>query len=548
MIVAQDNLLSSRCTLCPNGCEISLVQAGPDTWKSEYPLNDGGGVCPRGSALGELLCHRNRIMQPARRVSGKLWRIDFSAAWTQILLAVTNNRIAFLLDGTVSCEQMTEAANWCRAWGNAEICFVIEPADEQLLLGIETSGAEYLCDDELASCDGFVIIGDAFAANPTCARGVFETRKQKPKTPIVVIDPASGTAAKFATHRVDTAPGMELQALTSLAAVARVGRDASGEKTASPSVQAAGKAIARCKRLAVLIAAEYGRSNAWQRIGHLAGKLAEAFGGGVGPQTVGANALAAVRLAKKLGAISLASGLLSDGVCVAIGCDVSGMLGRRDLEIFAAAAALPNVTTDCAEVVLPLAMAGELGGTYLFSGAKKAQVAPLIPPPAGVPTPVQIVAGVAKAARIPKPEAPDFDALEPVTIDPAAESLATIDPPKLALLLGRQAKYAGCGALTAHSSWQSWEQPCPDVRVSQADARRMNLKNLTLVTVCTGDKSLDARLRISPELPAGTIVLPEGLPQTRALVPCFLDSDNDTVFALPAAVSLTQLPAKEVNE
>jgi len=540
VVEAQETIqAAARCTLCPAGCELALAREGAQIWRTEYPLTDSAGLCPRGAALGELLGHHRRIVEPARRSDGQLQRIDMPSALREILDAASDG-LTIMLGANIPCQQLAAAAHWCENWQGVKLCFVIEPADEQLLLGTEAGGAKYLGDDELSDCDGFLIIGDAFAANPICARGVFDRRKAEPRTPIVVIDPAAGTAAKFATHKVDIPPGMEFAALS---AVASPGQGTADWMTAAA---AAAKAIAGCKRLAILIAAEYGRTDAWRQIGFAAGKLAASHGGGVAPQTVGANALAAVRLAAKFHTISLAKAMSSPGLRIAVGCDVAGMLGYDGsrANIFAAAAPLPNRTTDSTRIVLPVAMECEMGGTYLLAGGRQCEVSPLLAPPAAVPSPAELVAALAGAAGVAKPDISSSVPLERAAVDPPVASRAASDKPGPVLLFTRQATHAGCGELTGWGSWQISEGALPQLSISPADAREMKLKNLSTVTVRTeGDgKShpveIQARLRVAPELRPGVMVISEGWARARTLNPCTMDTESGAAAA-PVTVSVS---------
>ena len=532
---------SPRCTLCPAGCELGLAQAGPDRWRSEYSLRDSGGLCARGSAIGELLGHARRIRTAACRTAGRAETLPLEAALRKCLSAADDKEIIILLDGNVPCEQMRTAAAWCNDWPKAQLCFAIEPADEQLLLGVEASGADYLAGEDLAECDAFLIIGDVFAANPTCSRGLLDRRKANARTPVVVIDPAGGSAAKFATHRVRVDPGMEFAALASIASAVGVETQMGAGQAIDAAAEAAGT-IAGSKRLGVLIAAEYGRAAPWRQIGYLAGMLAKAKGGSVAPQTAGANALAAVRLAAKLGTISLAKAVADPSAArVVVGCDILGMLGRSDLAILAAAAPLPNRTTAAAEFVLPVAMAGEMAGTYLLQGARSVEVAPLLAPPAGVPSPAELIGALAAEAGVAKPSAAP-DASPPQRIElpaPAAPAGPQESPTPPALLLARSAIHAGCGALTGHGSWQRTVEETPTLRVSPAWAEKMNLANLAIVNVRVGDGSLQARVRIAPELQGQAVVLAEGLPQARALMPSRIDIETDAVVSAPAAVNVS---------
>ena len=479
-----------RCTLCPAGCELDLAPAGPDRWRSEYPTTAGAGLCPRGSAVGELLTHPRRIVSAGR--GGK--PIDLQTALQTVVETATDGGMVLLLEGNLPCEQIAAAGAWVARWDGAKLCLVLEPAEEQLLAGTESSGAPYLTDDELSGCDGFVIIGDAFSANPRCARGVFDRRRDQPRTPIVVIDPAVGASAKFATRRVDVAPGQELAAAKAL----------SHEPV-----------LSHCRRLGVLIAAECGRTSNWGQIGLVAGQLAAARGGGLSVQTTGTNALAAFRLAARLGTISLDDALASSGVRIAIGCDVTGMLGR-DAGVFAAAAAVPDRTTAGAKIVLPLALPFEGEGTYLPAG-KPERIAAVMAAPAGVPQPGELVAMLAAMAGVAGPIETSVPEAPRVTQAPVAEATSAVAA-GTALLLGRQAIHAGCGALTQACSWQVAAQPKPELRISPGDALAAGIDNLAEVTVRANGHSVVASVRLAPELPDGRVVLPEGCPGARALL------------------------------
>ncbi len=516
-----------RCTSCPAVCPLAVVQTAPDRWRTEYPDGEDGCLCPRGSALGDLVAHPRRLLAPRCRVDDRWQAVSETEALDRIL-AAAGSGLTILLDGNLSCEQILAAAAWCKAWDQAQLSLVIEPADQQLLLGTEASGAEYLSGLSLPECDGFLIIGGALGANPACARGLLDRRKAEPATPLVVIDPGTGVAVKFATHRVDCPPGGELASLVAVAASAGVRGGDLGQPSAPqvPSATAAGEVLARCKRLGVLIAAEYGRTSLWREIGLLAGRLAKAKGGAVAVQTAGANALAAVRLAAALGTVPLAQALAAGpGMRVAIGCDVLGMLGWTEQgRMQAAAAALPNRTVELAEVALPLALAEETGGTVLGDGAQQFKTAALLAPPAGVLTAAGLVEAMARRAGVTaRASLPQIDISSRITASEHPAVLAGRDPDAPVLLLGRQAAHAGCGALTGFGAWQAAAHGEPDLDLAGEDAQRMGLKNRQVVSVRAGKRSVRARLRVASDLAPGVAVLSEGFAQSRALMPARID-------------------------
>ncbi|HUU42609.1 MAG TPA: molybdopterin dinucleotide binding domain-containing protein [Planctomycetota bacterium] len=524
-----------RCTLCPAGCELIIEQSGPDNWRTEYPAQNVGGLCPRGAVLGQLLAHRKRLTMPAVRSDGRLAAADLDSAIRTVLTVVGSGPVNFFLDGNVPVEEMQAVSAWCNAWEPARLCLLVEPADEAVLSGVASSGAALLSNDDLKSCDGFLVVGDVFSANPTVACGVFDRHAEQPRTPIVVIDPAAGRTSKFASLAVTTPVGMEYRVLAEVAKAAGVKVDAAGKV---PSAVAAGTALARCRKLAVLLSAEYARSAAWRQIGHLAGTMAKQLGGGVMTVTTGANAAAAVNLAKKLGAISLADALTDNATHVALGCDLLGMLGTTQPEFAAVSAAFPNRTTESAQVILPGALSVEIGGSYLVCGKGLVPVPALLAPPAGTLKPSEVVAALAAAAGVKTPAMPAglkkleaIDAQVPGDVPEAPEAGVP------GLLVGREPMHSGAGDVTRYGSWQRGHRPRPMLRISPADLASAGLKNEGTVHVETDAGALEATVSSSPELTDGVVVLSDGDAAVRTLLPTRVE--NGAVIALPSKVTLT---------
>jgi hypothetical protein len=374
---------------------------------------------------------------------------------------------------------------------------------------------------------------------------VFDRRAADARAAIIVIDPGGGSAAKFATCRVAAPPGAELAAIAELARAAGVDCPpiAPPDGMDVRSARSAGLALAGCKRLAIILAAEYGRGGAWRQIGYLAGRLAGALGGGVACQTTGANALAAVRLGPRLAAISLADALARQGAAwVTVGSDLLGMLGIRGREILAAGAAFANRSTEAAEFVMPAALAMEVGGTHILGGERQVCLDAVLPPPAGVLEPADVIGSIARAGGV---EAPGpttavgtlsrLAAAAPSIPAGCAAAAAAASP---VLMLGRQAADAGCGELTAHASWQSAVGSPPSVRLAAADARRIGVKDLDMVEVRTGELSVRARVRIDHALDAGAVVLPEALREARAMCPLHRSPATEAVVASPVTVNI----------
>ena len=90
----QNNL--ARCTLCPAMCRLELGWKGPDIPVIEYPAEAGAGLCPRGSALGELLSSPYRLRRSA----------DITAAARRMSGGATT----VLIDGNLPLEEIAASA------------------------------------------------------------------------------------------------------------------------------------------------------------------------------------------------------------------------------------------------------------------------------------------------------------------------------------------------------------------------------------------------------------------------------------------------------
>jgi len=525
-VTATSQAQSARCTLCPALCSLGLVWAGPDQPRVEVPPQPGEGVCPRGTMLGELLTSPKRLRWPRRRQDGSLVDMDLSQA---VRLAAerlpragqggSGAEAVVLIDGALPLEEIAAAAEIVAAWEGVRLCCVVAPEDEQVLLGVEASGAAYLSEEDLASCDGFVIVGDVFAANPRCSRGVLDAVKSNPRTPIVTIDSGGGIASGFATLAVPCPAGQEQDVLD--------GAEVSA-------------AVQNCRKLGVLLVAEAGRGDAWMRLGYQAGKLANAHGGGVAVQTAGANALGALRLSRQMGLMSLAEAMRPAGgaeLRVALGVDVLGLLGWSGPAIPIAAAALPNATTAGAEIILPTALPCELDGTVLQAGTRRVGCAALLAPPAGVPTPAELLRSLASAAGVSPPErsgrVPSLDRLnvaEPPEVSAAA-------PSGLALVGSRDAAHHAEGSLTGQASWQQL-RPLPELRICPADAKELGVGDLERVEVQTESHRAAAQVRVLPRLARGTVSISEGFPEVRRLMPYLIDAERNVVVSHPAPVQV----------
>jgi len=523
----QDNV--ACCPLCPALCGLTLAYNGPDLPRAEVPLQPGQGACPRGTSLGELMGSFHRLRRCLRRSGERTTEARFADAVAEAARRIDAEGATVILDAaSLPLEELAAAAEIAAAWPRLQICAALAPEDEQMLAGLEASGTTYLADEELARCDGLLLIGDPLAANPRCARGVLDALKANSRMPVVAVDGGGGVSASYASLPVLCGPGGELDALRDRQVAA---------------------ALEPCRKLGVVIAAAGGRGGIWARVGFEAGKLASAHRGGVAAQTTGGNALGAFRAARSLGLCGLAEAMAPGqgaNLRAAVGVDVLALLGWTGPSIAVAAAAMPGVTTGSADIVFPLALPGEIGGTFLQAGTRRVTVAALLPPPAGVPAPSALMRQLAEAARV---KVPAFSGRLPALDRAAAgeppeptRASPPVEPESVALVGARESIHHADGSLTGAASWQGQLRPLPELRVSGADAARMGLAGGDEVEVATESSSARLRVRVTENVPAGTVAAVETSAATRRLTPYVIDSERNALVSHPAGARVTPKP------
>jgi hypothetical protein len=75
-----------------------------------------------------------------------------------------------------------------------------------------------------------------------------------------------------------------------------------------------------------------------------------------------------------------------------------------------------------------------------------------------------------------------------------------------------------------------------EIRVASDCAEAMGLTNLSTINVNTGKSAISGRIRISPELPSGVAVLPEGTYQARSLMPCKVERKTGSIVSGPVSL------------
>ena len=171
--------MTARCLFCSLGCPVQMEGQGPGSLRPVYePDGSAWGLCPRGHLITELIDHPKRLVEPSP-----------SDAIAQLGRRLRGSRVAVIVDGHYPCEALAATAELTAALGQgSKCCIFLPPVDDELLCGLEVSGAQSSPLDALESADALVILGDPFVTQPVASHPIMRSRQAHPRMPVAVLD------------------------------------------------------------------------------------------------------------------------------------------------------------------------------------------------------------------------------------------------------------------------------------------------------------------------------------------------------------------------
>jgi anaerobic selenocysteine-containing dehydrogenase len=460
---------------------VRIRKGGPDRYLPDYLPHAGyAGLCGRGSVLADLLDHSGRLLGAMRRgPGGDYQEIALATAMQEMAAALrADGAGAIIIDGNLDLDTVAAAGRLAADAGAAWSVFV-PPNDEGLVHGLDVGGGAFIGPEDLANADAILIIGNAYATHPVAAHWIFEARDSHPRMPVLVMADASGVTADFATG-VFQPRLVSGEAARAVAAI-RTGQ-AEGLGPEARTLATWKERLRAGKSIAIVVGAELDYADA-RALGTEVARLAADLGAKVCPLTTCGGAWGAVRLAAA-GAVPIhALAAKAPRTLLVMGIDLDSSLGRSaagplldKVERLVYAGPMMNRTSRRALLVLPAAFQFESAGRALLGPGREVRFGPLLPPPSGVPTMLEIIAALGGTG----------DARADASAPCAAGSLARrggqdcpprdIARPKDApadLLLVAPAQdpfHFGDGSLTRSAAWPQVVRPRPVLSIAESDA------------------------------------------------------------------------------
>ena len=216
--------IRTACPYCGVGCGVLAradnVGGAEISGDPQHPANFGK-LCSKGSALGETLGLKGRLLHPMiRGADGGLQRTDWASAidkvasgFSAIIEKYGPNSVAFYLSGQLLTEDYYVANKLMKGFigsanvdTNSRLCMASSVAAHRRAFGADTVPGNY---EDLDEADLIVLVGSNAAwCHPILFRRMVENREQR-NAKIVVIDPRRTATAQEADLFLPIAPGMD---------------------------------------------------------------------------------------------------------------------------------------------------------------------------------------------------------------------------------------------------------------------------------------------------------------------------------------------------
>jgi anaerobic selenocysteine-containing dehydrogenase len=479
--------------------------------------------------------------------------LEPTLAWVAERLASSGGVPGFScwLDGNLALEDLAAARTFCASLGDtARLLIHLPPHELGAVEGLDAAEVPQAAPSAWREADALLVVGNPLATHPVAARHLLRWGPDRARVPMIVVDSSATLLTDYSPNSLVCPPGHEYWVVTALLAAANAGDDGApraprrerdlglaGSGVELDRLRPAAERLRPARRPAVILAPQAGGCDRWRAAAMIAATWARQRGGTSTVLTGHANALAAARYMRRHGIRDWASAgsqaTVGDGdVLLIVGWDPSSAYPRlmwesavRRAACVALVSTFPPADADCVDVVLPLALGSEAGGTYVLADGRPTHVSSLLPPPTGVLTISELFARLAdRLAALPGSPLKGGPVRFSAAVSEDEVAAAPLSPPALppappecevqrgwpTVVVADPSQYFD-GQITRHSSWWQALGALPELRVSPADVRALNLRDGQKARIRSGGNWATVRVTVVRHQPE---LSPCGLPLT----------------------------------
>ncbi len=213
--------VKTTCPYCGVGCGVVATPTGADSaliaGDADHPAN-WGRLCSKGSALGETLGRKGRLLTPYVHGERASWDAAMSYVAEGFQRAIDDHgpdSVAFYLSGQLLTEDYYVANKLMKGFigtsnvdTNSRLCMASAVAGHKRAFGTDTVPGNY---EDLERCDLLVLTGSNLAwCHPVVYQRIISEKERRPELKIVVIDPRRTASCDLADLHLPLAPGSDL--------------------------------------------------------------------------------------------------------------------------------------------------------------------------------------------------------------------------------------------------------------------------------------------------------------------------------------------------
>ncbi|MEO1656539.1 MAG: molybdopterin-dependent oxidoreductase [Pseudomonadota bacterium] len=213
--------VKTTCPYCGVGCGVKATPTGRDSaiiaGDTQHPAN-WGKLCSKGSALGETLGQKGRLLAPMVDGQRTSWNAAMARVAEGFQRAIDDHgpdSVAFYLSGQLLTEDYYVANKLMKGFigsanvdTNSRLCMASAVAGHKRAFGTDTIPCTY---DDLELCDLLVLTGSNLAwCHPVIYQRIVAEKERRPNLKVVVIDPRRTPTCDIADLHLALAPSSDV--------------------------------------------------------------------------------------------------------------------------------------------------------------------------------------------------------------------------------------------------------------------------------------------------------------------------------------------------
>ena len=558
----QKNDNCTRCLYCSLLCPVSAEKQRNGTVRPGYPEGQSGrtgmGLCYRGHYLAALMAHPKRITKgQGARFDGEHDAVVVEAAEV-ISRAVAAKTLGVMVSANMPVEELAATVGAALQAGvsTEQITIFMPPTDKAIFDGTRRGKCRKANFKDLRNAKTTLAIGDVLGTHPVLAAELIGAKEQNRRANLILLDSIAGRCARFATSQLSIAHRSEAAAILAIAQAAGAKLEQLCQNTPKAEellqacrlderqVQDCAQSLKDDASAVIVLTIPPGRTHQSELLAAAAGLLAETTGAALIPLYHYGGSVGACAMAESLGLANNAqwvqaaqNGRFSTALVVAadpVGMlpdDIAGTIIEK-IDCLIAASAMPNATTQLANITLPLAFWFEIAGSVLDHTGESVRLESLAQPPGAAQTPSGLIDQLAQteAAEIDI----DFEKIAKELSNTKndkkyeinIENIENIEQGRLVITSRTESLDLYEASLSQQLDWPLTIEPQPVVVLNPNDAAKQKLRDKDLAQLTNNGYSTTLAVRISSAVPEGSAAVGATAPQTKGLFDWKIDENT----------------------